>query len=80
MPQAPNFTRRLGNDRVGNLHNGVKLGKGILVTKCWGARQGEGQRICRLTCLFTNQWSDSETLYPSRTAVAGFGGIFRVFV
>ena len=52
MPQAPNFTRR--NDRVGNLHHGVKLGKGILATKCWGVRQGERQRIGRMKYLFTN--------------------------
>ena len=53
MPQAPNFTRR--NGRVGNLHNGIKLGNGMLVTKCWGTMQGEGQRIGRLKYMFTNK-------------------------
>ena len=66
MPHAPNFTQR--NDRVGNLHNRVKLGKGSFVTKCWGARQGEGQRIGRMKYLFTNKCSDIETLYSSRTS------------
>ena len=65
MSQSPNSTRR--NDRVGNLHNRVKLGNGIFVTKYWGARQGEGQRIVRMKYLFTNKCSDIETLYPSRT-------------
>ena len=67
MPHAPNFTRR--NDRVGNLHNRVKLGKGILVTKCWGVRQGEGQRIGRMKYLFTSKRPESETLYPSRSSL-----------
>ena len=65
MPHAPNFIRR--NDRVGNLHNRVKLGNGSFVTKCCGARQGEGQRIVRMKYRFTNKCSDTETLYPSRT-------------
>ena len=66
MPYAPNFTR--GNDRVGHLHDGVKLGKGVLVTKCWGWRhaQGEGQRIGRMKYLFTNKCSDIETKVVSQ--------------
>jgi hypothetical protein len=65
MSQSPNSTR--GNDRGGNSHDGVKLGNAIFVTKCWGARRGEGQRIVRMKYLFTNKCSDTETLYPSRT-------------
>ena len=67
MPQAPNSTRR--NNRAGSLHDGVKLGNGILVTQCWGVRQGEGQRIGRLKYLFTHKELAIEKLYPSRTSL-----------
>ena len=36
--------------------------------QCWGARQGEGQRIGRVKYLYTSKNLESETLYPSRTS------------
>ena len=41
-----------------------------MVIQCWGVRQGEGQRICRVKYLFTDNQSEpeSESLYPSRTS------------
>ena len=67
MSQSPNSTRR--TDRVGNSHDGVKLGNGILAIQCWGARQGEGQRIGNVKYRFTSKRLESETLYPSRTSL-----------